>query len=78
MDQKGKKMDAEDTYDGSRNHRPCMDSFGVDKFQSVVEKYLIIRMCLAPTYASEKILQNSFRPKISSNITAIFFNWDYG
>jgi hypothetical protein len=35
-------------------------------------------MCLAPTYASEKILQNSFRPKISSNITAIFFNWDYG
>lgn len=35
-------MDAEDTHDGGRNHRPCMDSFGVDQFQSVMEKYLII------------------------------------
>jgi hypothetical protein len=42
------------------------------------EEMTEIGMCLAPTYASEKILQNSFRPKISSNITAIFFNWDYG
>ena len=39
---KGKKMDAEDTHDGSRNHRSCMDSFGVDQFQSVMERYLII------------------------------------
>jgi len=31
-------MDAEDTHDGGRNHRPYMDSFGVDKFQSIVEK----------------------------------------
>lgn len=29
---KGTKMDAEDTHDGGRNHRPCMDSFGVDQF----------------------------------------------
>jgi predicted RNase H-like nuclease (RuvC/YqgF family) len=26
----------------------------------------------------EKFPQNTFRPKKSSNITAIFFNWDYG
>ena len=35
-------MDAEDTHDGGRNHRPCMDSFGVDQFQGIMEKYLII------------------------------------
>jgi hypothetical protein len=51
-----------------------------NRFEVLVGSKVICEygMCLAPTYASEKILQNSFRPKISSNITAIFFNWDYG
>ena len=36
------EKDAEDTHDGGRNHRPCMDSFRADQFQSIMEKYLII------------------------------------
>ena len=35
-------MDAEDIHDGGRNYRPCMDSFGVNQFQGIMEKYLII------------------------------------
>ena len=46
-------MDAEDTYDGGRNYRPCMDSFGVDQFQGIMEKLRKIALADGQIFITE-------------------------